>query len=50
MSIIDDLNKLGDESYGDLQAKGQEQLQKVQHQGYNPFDDLVKRLPNGLQT
>ena len=28
MSIIDDLNKLGDESYGDLQAKGQEQLQK----------------------
>lgn len=40
MSIIDDLNKLGDESYGDLQAKGQEQLQKVQHQGYNPFDDF----------
>ena len=24
----------------DLQAKGQEQLQKVQHQGYNPFDDF----------
>ena len=40
MSIINDLNKLGDESYGDLQAKGQEQLQKVQHQGYNPFDDF----------
>lgn len=40
MSIIDDLNKLGDESYGDLQAKGQEQLQKIQHQGYNPFDDF----------
>ena len=44
MSIIDDLNKLGDESYGDLQAKGQEQLQKVQHQGYNPFDDFGKAV------
>ena len=41
MSIIEDLNKLGDESYGDLQAKGEEQLQKIQHQGYNPFDDFA---------
>lgn len=41
MSVIDDLNKLGTETYGDLQAKGQEQLQKIQHQRYNPLDDLA---------
>ncbi len=52
MSIIDDLNKLGAESYGDLQAKGQEHLQKIQHQGYNPIDDLaggVSEWIDGIQ-
>ena len=40
MSILGELNKLADESYGDLQAKGEVELNRQQHQGYNPFDDL----------
>ena len=41
MSVIDELNKLGDETYGNMLDRGQEQLQTIQHRGYNPFDDLA---------
>lgn len=41
MSVIDELNKLGDETYGNMIDRGQEQLQTIQHRGYNPFDDLA---------
>lgn len=41
MSVIDELNAIAKDSYGgDLQARGEKELNRQQHEGYNPFDDL----------
>lgn len=50
MSVIDELNKLADESYGDLQAKGEAELNRQQHQGYNPFDDMGAAISEWVDT